>query len=122
TTNTLSFDTSQYPIHLRDHYNDYIYLKSSNFYNTDYYGYEGYLVHQGEEYESSLIYYSPSKQFSATLGYKYDSYMNYNCTLAGANYFVGTYCFGKMYSNKYNNKLSSIKCTILKGSFPGMNN
>lgn len=118
-------DTSQYAIHIRDNYGDCTYLNELPLYNApeNFRGYSGVFINKNVAYKASAIYNMTNKEFSAVLPYKYNIVFLYQCSWKTINYFEGSYCYMMEYStSSYPNKLRIIKCSVFKGSFPGMNN
>lgn len=117
-------DTSQYAIHIKDHYGDIMFLNELGIYNApaNYRGYEGVFINNNIAYKASATYNINNKEFSAVLPYKYNIVFLYQCSWKTPNYFEGAFCYMMEYStSNYPNRLRSIKCSVLKGSFPGMN-
>jgi hypothetical protein len=119
-----AIDTSLYPIHARDNYYDYLYLKpipNIGYILSGFYAYEGKYVHNNYEFDAAVIYHKPTKTWSGTIGYFNNQVFNYNVKWLSTNYFRGTYCTMHP-SSSYTNKQRDVRVSILKGSFPGMNN
>lgn len=117
-------DITQYAIHIKDHYGDCIYLNELDLYDAppNYRGYTGVFITDGMAYKASANYNITTKEFSAVLPYKYDIVFLYQCSWKTTNYFEGAFCYMTEYStSNYPNRLRLIKFSVLKGSFPDMN-
>jgi len=117
-------DISQYAIHIKDNYGDWIYLNELERGNTPRYyrGYAGVFISKGTAFKASANYNINNKELSAVLAYKYDIVLLYQCSWKTINYFEGAFCLMMEYSTRqYPNKLRMVKLLIKEGSFPEMN-